>query len=171
MPQRRVVRYGRFLEDFQPGQVLAHHWGRTIPEAEAIAFTTWTQNANPLYFNAVWARQHGYRDLPVNPMLVLNVVFGLSVEDLSEQALAHLGYWQVRFERPVYVGDTLTAESEVLDVRGSGSKPDRGIVHVRTRGLNQDGLGVLSYERRILVKKRSHYLADAAPTKAPGAAV
>ncbi len=170
MAARRVVRYGRFLEDFQPGQVLAHHWGRTITAAEAVQFSTWTGNANPLYFNAEWARRNGYHGMPVNPMLVLNVVFGLSVEDLSEQALAHLGYWNVRFERPVYGGDTLTAESEVLEVRESGSKPDRGVVHVRTRGRNQEGEQVLSYERRILVKRRSHYPQDVAPDKAPGAA-
>ncbi|MBI5543331.1 MAG: MaoC family dehydratase [Deltaproteobacteria bacterium] len=134
-------------------------------------FTTWTMNANPLYFNAVYARRLGHPGMPVNPLLVLNVVFGLSVEDLSEQALAHLGYWNVRFLRPVYAGDTLTSESEVLEVRESSSRPDRGIVHVRTSGMNQDGECVLQYERRILVKKRSHFPKDAAPAKAPGAAV
>jgi acyl dehydratase len=87
----------------------------------------------------------------------MNVVFGLSVEDLSEQALAHLGYWAMKFEEPVYPGDTLFAESEVLDLRPSESKSDRGIVHVRTRGLNQEGRLVLHYERKILVKKREAY--------------
>lgn len=171
MATRKVIRYGRFLEDFRPGQVFRHHWGRTLTAAEAVQFSTWTMNANPLYFNAVWARRNGYHGMPVNPLLVLNVVFGLSVEDLSEQALAHLGYWNVRFERPVYGGDTLTASSEVLDVRESSSKPDRGVVHVRTVGEDQEGRRVLSYERRILVKKRAHYARDATPDKAPGAAV
>lgn len=171
MPDRKVIQRGRFLEDFHPGDIFRHHWGRTLTAGEASLFTTWTMNANPLYFNAVYARHQGYRSCPVNPLLAMNVVFGLSVEDLSEQALAHLGYWNLRFLRPVYPGDTLFSESVVLDVRESSSKPDRGVVHVRTTGRNQDGDRVLEYERKILVKKRSHYPKDAKPDKAPGAAV
>lgn len=153
---RRFVR-GRYLEDFSPGQHLRHHWGRTLTEGEAALFTTWTMHASPLHFNVVHARHQGHRACPVNPYLVLNVVFGLSVEDLSEQALAHLGYWNVRFLKPVYPGDTLFSESTVLGVRDSESRADRGVVHVRTEGRNQSGEPVIAYERRILVKKRSHY--------------
>ena len=87
----------------------------------------------------------------------MNVVFGMTVEDLSEQALAHLGYWDLRFPRFVYPGDTLVSSSRVLDKRESGSKPDRGIVHVRTTGANQRGEEVCVYERKILVKKRATY--------------
>jgi acyl dehydratase len=170
MPNRRVVRRGRFLEDFQVGDLYRHHWGRTLTAGEATLFTTWTMNANPLYFNRAWARRQGLKESPVNPLLAMNVVFGLSVEDLSEQALAHLGYWNLRFLKHVFPGDTLTAESVVLSVRESESKPDRGVVQVRTSGFNQDGDKVLEYERKILVKKRSHYEADAEPVKAPGAA-
>lgn len=167
MKQRRVVQYGRYYEDFQVGDVYRHHWGRTLTEGECALFTTWTMNANPLYFNKVYAQAHGHREMPVNPLFVMNVVFGLSVEDLSEQALAHLGYWRMQFGVPVYPGDTLFSESTVLDKRESGSKGDRGIVHVRTVGVNQEGAEVLSYERKILVKKRSAY---PAPAKTPGAA-
>ncbi len=134
-----------------------HHRGRTITEGEASLFTTWTMNANPLYFNRVYARSLGHPNTPVNPLLAMNVVFGLSVEDLSEQALAHLGYWNMTFQEPVYPGDTLFAESEVLALRPSESKGDRGIVHVRTVGLNQEGRTVLQYERKILVKKREAF--------------
>jgi acyl dehydratase len=171
MAERRVIQRGRFLEDFHPGEVLLHHWGRTITPGEASLFTTWTMNANPLYFNDHYARSQGFKTAPVNPLLTLNVVFGLSVEDLSEQALAHLGYWNVKFLKTVYPGDTLVSSSTVLEVRDSSSRPDRGIVHVRTTGTNQNGEPVIEYERRILVKKRSHYPSDAEPRKAPGAAV
>ncbi len=168
MGERKIIERGRFFEEFQVGDTYRHHWGRTLNEGECTLFTTWTMNANPLYFNKVYAQSLGHPTTPVNPLLVMNTVFGMTVEDLSEQALAHLGYWAMTFPRPVYPGDTLFAESVVLDKRESDSKPDRGIVHVRTTGTNQEGQVVLSYERKILVKKRSHY---PAATKAPGAKV
>jgi acyl dehydratase len=114
-------------------------------------------NAVPLYFNELFAKKLGHPAVPAHPLLVMNVVFGMTVEDLSEQALAHLGYWDLRFPRFVYPGDTLISSSQVLDKRESGSKPDRGIVHVRTTGVNQRGEEVCVYERRILVKKRATY--------------
>ncbi len=157
MAERKTPVRGRFYEDFSVGARYPHHWGRTITEGEASLFTTWTMNANPLYFNRVYARSLGHPNTPVNPLLAMNVVFGLSVEDLSEQALAHLGYWNMTFQEPVYPGDTLFAESEVLALRPSESKGDRGIVHVRTVGLNQEGRTVLQYERKILVKKREAF--------------
>jgi acyl dehydratase len=153
MPERRFVR-GRYFEDFEIGAVYRHHWGRTITEAENALFSTWTMNVNPLYFNREHARALGFAQPPVNPLLVMNVVFGLSVEDLSEKAIAHLGYWKMRFPTQVFPGDTLRSQSEVLGKRPSESKDDRGIVHVRTRGENQKGELVIEYERRILVRKR-----------------
>jgi acyl dehydratase len=156
----RTFSRGRFFEDFEPGALYRHHWGRTLTEAESIQFSTWTMNANPLYFNREHAKALGFPALPIQPLLVLNVIFGLSVEDLSEKAIAHLGYWKMRFLAPVYPGDTLFSESEVLGKRESDSKPDRGIVHVRTRGVNQREEPVLEYERKILVQKRG---ADARP--------
>lgn len=170
MPARKVFQRGRYLEDFEVGATYRHHWGRTISEGEALLFTTWTQNANPLYFNKVYARAHGHPTTPVNPLLVVNVVFGLSVEDLSEQALAHLGYWKMRFPRPVYPGETLTAESTVLDTRASESRGDRGVVHVRTVGTNERGEVVVEYERKILVKRRAAYPEAASPRATPGLA-
>lgn len=159
---------GRFYEEFQVGDEYRHHWGRTLTEGECALFATWTMNANPLYFNREHARRLGHPAIPASPMLVLNVVFGLSVEDLSEQALAHLGYWNVAFGPPVYPGDTLYSRSSVLDKRESNSKPDRGIVHVRTVGTNQRGERVIEYERKILVKKRAATRAPIPPGADPG---
>ncbi len=154
MGTRRLVRRGRYFEEFEVGQRFTHHWGRTLAAAESSLFSTWTMNANPLYFNEPYARRMGHPTCPVNPLLSLNVIFGLSVEDLSEQALAHLGYWNLRFASPVYPGDTLFSSSLVLDLRPSESKADRGIVHVATHGENQRGERVLEYERKILVRRR-----------------
>ena len=168
MGARKLARTGRYYEDFSAGETYSHHWGRTLTEAECQLFTTWTMNANPLYFNREYAKALGHPRCPANPLLVMNVVFGLSVEDLSEQALAHLGYWKMRFERPVYPDQTLYAESTVLDKRESESKDDRGIVHVRTTGRNEAGEVVLTYERRILVKKKSRYADELERSSPPG---
>ena len=157
MAHRKIER-GRYYEDFTVGDVYHHHWGRTLTDGECQLFATWTMNAVPLYFNRVHAAALGHPTTPAHPLLVMNVVFGLSVEDLSEQAIAHLGYWRLHFPKFVYPGDTLTSESEVLDKRESGSKPDRGIVHVRTIGKNQRGEEVCGYERKILVKKRAAFV-------------
>lgn len=168
MAKRKLRRTGRYFEEFEVGATYHHHWGRTLAEGECRLFTTWTMNANPLYFNEAYARSLGHSRCPVPPLLLMNVVFGLSVEDLSEQALAHLGYWNMRFLRPVYPGQTLLAESTVLDKRPSESKDDRGIVHVRTTGRTEDGEVVLTYERKILVKRRSAYAREAEELRPPG---
>ena len=150
----KTFQRGRYLEDFSVGDVYEHHWGRTITDGEAQIFATWTMDFCPLHFTREYARQMGHPTTPVAPLLVLNVVFGMSVEDLSEKAIAHLGYWKVRFGAPVYPGDTLLSQSEVLGIKPSESKADRGVVHVRTRGHNQRGELVLEYERKILVQRR-----------------
>jgi acyl dehydratase len=150
----RKIERGHYFEDFEVGQVFKHHWGRTINEGDNSLFTTVTMNFNPIYFNRVYAKQAGFRDVVVNHMLVLNVVFGLSVEDLSERAIAHLGYEKLKFLETVYPGDTLTSQSEVLSKRDT-SRPDRGVVKFRTTGFNQDGRKVLEYERPVLVRKRN----------------
>ena len=168
MPARKMTRTGRYYEEFKVGDRYPHHWGRTLTEAECHLFTTWTMNANPLYFNRAYAQALGHPQCPANPLLVMNVVFGMTVEDLSEQALAHLGYLNMVFDKPVYPGDTLFAESTVLDKRESDSKDDRGIVHVRTTGRNQHGDVVLTYERKILVKQQKAYPQEQGRTTPPG---
>lgn len=164
----KTVRTGRYYEDFAVGATYQHHWGRTLNEGECSLFTTWTLNANPLYFNRVYAQSLGHPSCPANPLLVMNVVFGMTVEDLSEQALAHLGYWNMVFYKHVYAGDTLLAHSTVLDRRLSESKDDRGIVHVRTTGVNDKGETVLVYERKILVKRKTAFQKELERERPPG---
>ncbi len=149
-----VVAKGRRFEDFEQGQVLWHHWGRTITSGDNALFSTATCNWNPLHLNAEYARALGHPDVVVNPMLVLCTVVGLSVEDLSEAGGPFLGMQDVVFHQPLYPGDTLTAGSEVVSAVGSSSRPRDGIVTWRTEARNQHGELVVSYRRTNLVAKR-----------------
>lgn len=145
--------YGRYLEDFEPGQVFAHPRGLTIERARARDFATTFMQANPLYLNDEFAKQHGYAKSPVCPQMVFNVVLSLGVQNDSEKAIANLGYYQAAFLRPVLPGDTLTAMTRVIDRKDRGAdKP--GIATIQTIGLNQHGQPVLQYERKILVSHR-----------------
>ncbi|MGQ0547684.1 MAG: MaoC family dehydratase [Betaproteobacteria bacterium] len=144
---------GRTFDGFSPGQVFEHHWGRTINAGDNSLFSTLTLHFNPLYFNAEFARAHGHPDTPVNPLLVLNTVLGLSVEDLSEAGGPFLGIDKLVYLAPVYPGDTLTARSTTLAVRESQSRADAGIVTWRTEGRNQRGETVIEFERSNLVRK------------------
>ena len=149
-----LLRKGHAFEDFHAGQVFEHHWGRTLTGADNVLFTTATLGFTPLYFNAEYARAHGHPDVVVHPLLVLCTVVGLSVEDLSEAGGPFLGVNDVRFERPVHPGDTLTARSTVVAARPSESRPTFGIVTWRTEAQNQRGELVLRFERTNLVAKR-----------------
>jgi len=147
---------GNHLEDFTEGRSFVHHWGRTLTEADNTLFTTLTLNYNPLYLNAEIARENGYDGgCPINPLLVFNTVFGISVEDLSEGGGPFLGVDNCVYGVPVYPGDTLTSSSRVLSARESGKRPDFGIVTWATRGLNQRGEEVIRFERSNLVRKRN----------------
>lgn len=141
---------GHRYEDFDEGRVFQHHWGRTITESDNTLFTTLTQGYNPMYFNAPFAREHGHPSVLVNPMLVFGVVFGLSVEDLSEAGGPFLGIEELSFHGPVYPGDTLTARSTVVSRRASQSRPDQGIVTWHTEGFNQDDSLVVGFKRSNL---------------------
>jgi itaconyl-CoA hydratase len=144
-------RRGNSFEAFVPGRVFEHHWGRTITAGDNALFTAVTLAHNPLYLNAEAARADGHPDVVVNPLLVLCTVVGMSVEDLSEAGGPFLGMEDVRFHRPVYPGDTLTARSEVVEARESRSRPDAGVVTWRTQGFNQRGELVIDYRRTNLV--------------------
>ncbi len=154
LKKARLLRRGRDYEDFTVGQVFHHHWGRTVNEGDNSLFTTLTLSFNPLYFNAEYARAHGHPNVVVNPMLVFLVVFGLTVEDLSEGGGLFLGVDGLRFHRPVYPGDTLTARSTVVEKRLSSSRPDSGIVTWHTVGFNQRGEPVVEFRRSNLIHRR-----------------
>lgn len=145
---------GHRYEDFALGQAFQHHWGRTINEGDNSLFSTLTLSYNPLYFNAEYARAHGYQGVVVNPMLVFLTVFGLSVEDLSEAGGLFLGVDDLTFHRVVYPGETLVAHSTVVDKRESESRPLSGIVTWHTSGFNRLGELVIDFKRTNLVARR-----------------
>jgi len=149
------IEHGHRYEDFEVGRVFQHHWGRTLTQADNTLFVSLTMHYNPLYVNAEYARTLGYESCPIHPLLVFNTALGLSVEDLSEGGGPFLGLGDVRFFRPVYSGDTLAAESEVLSRRLTASRPGWAIVSWRTRGYNQRQELVLEYQRTNLVRTRS----------------
>ena len=148
------VRHGHQFEDFEVGQAWPHHWGRTITSGDNALFSTATCNWNPMHLNAEFARGHGHPDVVVNPMLVLCIALGLSVEDLSEAGGPFLGVDSCSFLAPVYPGDTVTARSVVVDKRTSASRPGSGIVTWETHATNQHGVVVLRYRRTNLVAMR-----------------
>lgn len=151
---RKVGWQGRFYEDFQVDDVYQHPFGRTINEADNTWFTLLTLNTNQLHFNREYAAHMPLGRVLVNSGFTLALVLGMSVTDVSENAVANLGWDEIRLTHPVHVGDTLYAESRVLDKRESRSRPHAGIVTVRTRGLNQDGAVCVSFKRSVMVAKR-----------------
>jgi len=147
---------GRFLDDFEVGDVYQHPFGRTISEADSTWFTLLTCNTNQNHFNAHLAESNpitGGRII-VNSGFTVALVLGLSVIDMSQNAVANLGWTDIKLTHPVYVGDTLYAESICLDKRESAKRPTMGIITMKTRALNQDGDEVVSYKRSVMVPKR-----------------
>lgn len=145
---------GRFFEDFKVGDVYRHAMGRTLTEADNTWFTLLTCNPNQIHFNADYAAQTEFGRPLMNSCLTLSLVTGLSVDDISQNLVANLGWDKVTLPAPVYAGDTIYAESEVLQTRPSQSRPGQGIVRVRTRGYKQDGTVVIQFERTVLVHSR-----------------
>jgi len=161
--------YGRYLEDFTDGAVSVHPRGMTLPRGLCQDFATTFMECNPLYLNETYAHACGHATTPASPLLVLATVLSLGVQNDSEKAIAHLGYYDVHFPRPVYPSDTLRALTRVVrrQERGPG---EPGIVSVRTLGLNQRDELVLQYDRKILVPRRGDGAGPgAAPVAADGA--
>ena len=144
-------RRGHSFEEFAVGQVFEHHWGQTVTAGDNSLFASVTHAYNPLYLNAEFARAEGHPDVVVSPMLVLCIVVGLSVEDLSEIGGPFLGINDLTFHRAVHPGDTLTARSTVVEARESQSRPATGIVTWHTEGFNQREELVVDYRRTNLV--------------------
>jgi itaconyl-CoA hydratase len=145
---------GRYLEDFEVGDVYRHAFGRTITEADNIWFTLLTMNTNQLHFNDHYAKQSEWGRYLVNSGLTVAIVLGLSVPDVSQNGMANLSWDEIRLPHTVSVGDTLYAESLVLETRESKSRPHAGIVSVKTRGLNQTGDVVVTWKRSVMVLRR-----------------
>jgi acyl dehydratase len=154
-PGRHREEIGRTYDDFVVGDVYEHRPGRTITEADNVWFTLLTMNTHPLHFDQAYAAGTEFGRPLVNSCLTLAIVTGMSVSDVSQKAIANLGWNNVRLTAPVFVGDTIYAESEVLAKRLSKSRPDQGIVTVRTRGLKADGTVFMEFERNVLVPKAS----------------
>lgn len=145
---------GRFFEDFEVGDVYPHPLGRTLTQSDNIWFTLMTQNTAPLHFDQHYAAQTEFKRPLINSCLTLSLVTGQSVTDISQNVFANLGWDEVRLPNPVFEGDTVYSRSEVLEMRESRSRPDVGVVTVRTEGHNQDGVLVISFRRTLLVYRR-----------------
>ena len=159
-PNRYRESYGRYLEDFAIGDVYEHRPGRSITETDNTWFTLLTMNQHPLHFDREYGAKTEFGQVLVNSCLTLSVVTGMSVSDISQKTIANLGWDKVRLTGPVFVGDTLYAESTVLAIRESGSRPNQGIVTVESRGMKQGGQQVISFERSMLIPKRGHAIDD-----------
>jgi itaconyl-CoA hydratase len=146
---------GRSYEDFEAGMVMRHPLGRTVTAADNAWTTLVAVNTNPIHFDAHYAAQTEFGRPLVNSPFILALVTGLSVADVSRYAI-NLGWDEVRMPAPVFEGDTVYAQSEVVSVRESKSRPHMGIVEVRTTGFKQDGTVVMTFRRTILVYKRAH---------------
>ncbi len=153
---------GRFFEDFVVGDSYQHPLGRTISEADNTWFTLLTMNTNQYHFNAHASELNPITKgrVIVNSGLTVAMVLGISVIDISQHAIANLGWKSIELKHPLYVGDTLYGESLVLSVRESKSYPYAGIAGFRTRGLNQDGEEIISWERTVMINKRSSGIDD-----------
>jgi itaconyl-CoA hydratase len=153
---------GRYLEDFTVGDVYRHPLGRTVLEVDNSWLTLLTQNTAAVHFDRHYASGTQWGKPLVDSTFTLALVTGQSVHDVSMNVLANLGWDRVRLPSPVFEGDTIYSQSEVLSVRESGSRPNAGIVEVRTIGFNQEGTIVISFERTLLVYRRGHGPARAA---------
>ncbi len=152
--------YGRYFEDFEIGDVYEHRPGRTITETDNTWFTLLTMNQHPLHFDKEYGAKTEFGKVLVNSCLTISLVTGMSVSDISQKTIANLGWDKVRLSGPVFIGDTLYAESQVLSKRESNSRSNQGIVSVETKGIKQDGSVVISFERSMLIPFKGHAIDD-----------
>ena len=146
--------FGGYLEDFVPGDVFKHWPGKTITEMDNHLFSLLTMNHNPLHIDERYMSEHQHGKILVNGALVLSLVVGMSVPEMSGKAIANLEYEKIVHTGPTFHGDTIYAESEILEVTESRSRPDRGIVYIETRAHNNREEQILTMRRRFLVPKR-----------------
>lgn len=160
--QRYRETFGRYYEDFVVGDVYEHRPGRTITQTENIWFTLLTMNTHPLHVDEEYGKASEFGRCIVCSPFTVSLMVGMSVSDVSQKAIANLGWGDIKLTHPVYAGDTLYAASEVLEKRDSASRPGAGIVTVRTTATNQDGTVVCTFTRTILVARHGHAVEDRA---------
>ena len=152
--------FGRYFEDFEIGHIYEHRPGRTITQSDNTWFTLLTMNTHPLHFDEEYGKVTEFGKTLVNSTFTVAVMVGMSVSDVSQKAIANLGWTDIVLPRPLFVGDTLYAESEVLEKRLSESRENCGIVTVKTTGTNQDGVVVASYKRSALIPTKGNAVDD-----------
>jgi len=145
---------GLYYEDFVPGDVFEHRPGRTVLDVDNTYFTLLTLNIQEVHFDAAYAAKTEWKKMLVDSTFTLALLTGMSVRTVSAKVVANLGWDKVKATHPVFAGDTLYAESTILSKRDSKSRPTQGIVTVSTRGINQNGIEVMSFERTMLVHRR-----------------
>jgi itaconyl-CoA hydratase len=147
---------GRVFEDFEVGDTYRHSLGRTVIAADNLWFTLLTMNTNPVHFDHNYAAKTEFGRPLVNSTFTLAVVTGQSVSDISQNAMANLGWDEVRLPNPLFEGDTLYSQSEVLEKRESTSRPNVGVVRFKTTGFTQDGTVVIEFKRSVMIYRRGH---------------
>ncbi len=152
--------FGRHYEEFTIGDIYEHRPGRTITETDNTWFTLLTMNTHPMHFDAEYAKKSEFGKCIVCSPFTVALMVGMSVTDVSQKAIANLGWSDIKLTFPLFAGDTLYATSEVLDKRESSSRPGAGIVTVRTVGTNQNGKEVCTFGRTMLIAKRGHSVED-----------
>lgn len=163
-PRRYRETFGRYFEDFHVGDVYEHRPGKTVTEYDNHLFTLLTLNTHPMHFDAEFAKQSEFKQNLVVSPYTLALLIGMSVTDVSQKAIANLGMDEVKFTAPVFHGDTIYGESEVLAKRESKSRPGQGIVTVLTRGINQKGEMVCTFKRNMLIPGRGNAVEDKVET-------
>ena len=153
---------GRYFEDFQVGDIYEHRPGRTITESDNINFSLMTMNLHPMHCDAAYAARSEFGRPLVNSGLTLAIVLGMTVQEVSGKAIANLGWKEIALTAPVFPGDTVYGSSEVLDKRESKSRPNAGIVTVKTTGTKADGTVFMTFVRTALIQKREGNIDEAA---------
>lgn len=154
--------FGRYYEDFTVGDIYEHRPGRTITETDNTWFTLLTMNTHPLHFDEEYAKHSEFGRCIVASPLTVSLIVGMSVSDVSQKAIANLGWTDIKLTKPVFAGDTLYSASEVLAKRDSNSRPHAGIVTVKSIGTNQNDEVVCTFERTILIARTGHSVEDKA---------
>jgi len=155
-PGRFRETFGRWFEDFVVGHIYEHRPGRTITDTDNVWFTLLTMNTHPAHFDYEFAKKTEFEKPLVCSPFTVALMVGMSVSDISQKAVANLGWDNIRLTHPLFPGDTLYAESEVLEKRESASRPEQGIVTVKTIGRNQHSDVVCTFNRTMLIWKRGH---------------